>query len=112
MRVPVHFCPFCKARLSIFDNGEWNTYICLACQEHDVMKYRVDYWKYPTRLMAHAFTLDKYYVQISYVNKNIIVSRLEACMLFDSIQINKLIPIDFYNTQDFLNRIKTFLTLS
>lgn len=56
--------------------------------------------------------LDKYYIQISYLNNTTTVSRLEGCMLFDTIEIGKIFQLDFNYLDDYLDKIKTMLVLS
>lgn len=114
MRSLIHFCPFCDDRLEIWPHEFHTIYGCIneKCINDDMLRYQVMYNNYPTVLMGYTFMLDKYYIQISYRNHNTTISRLEGCMLFDSIQVPAPLSVDFDDLNSFLNKIKTILVFS
>jgi hypothetical protein len=114
VRSLVHFCPFCDGRLEIWHHDFHTIYACCneGCVNDDMPRYQATYNNYPTVLTGYIFMLDKYYVQISYANQITVISRLEACMLFDTMQLPRALSIDFEDLDTFLNKIKTILTFS
>ena len=114
MRSLIHFCPFCQGRLEVWVHEHRTIYGCIneKCILDDMPRYQATYNNYPTHLIGYTFMLDKYYIQISYLNRTTIIHRLEGCMLFDSIEIPRAFLIDFSDLDSFLAKIKTILTFS
>lgn len=114
MRSLIHFCPFCNDRLEIWHNDYCTMYSCtnIDCINDDMPRYKVIYNNYPTYLTGYVFMLDKYYIQIDYTNQITVISRLEGCMLFNSIQVAAPLSVDFDDLDAFLDKIKTILIFS
>lgn len=107
-------CPFCQCFLIIDKGLSQTTYSCdnTYCIHHgDTPRYTVTYHNYPTYIISKCFILDKYYFQIDYLTCKTIVSVLEYCFLFDSIEIPKILKVNFNNTQPILDKIKNLMIL-
>jgi hypothetical protein len=114
MKGLIHFCPFCSGRLNIWVHEFYTSYGCVDdnCVNDDMPRYQITYNNYPTFLIGYTFMLDKYYIQINYPNQITTISRLEACFLFDNIELPTALIVDFNNLETLLNKIKTILTFS
>ncbi len=90
------------------------TYGCdsVVCAVDDMPRYQISFNNYPTYLLSKTFMLDNFYVQINYYANETVISKLEACFLFDTVILPKALPVDFHKLQDFLNKINTLLIFS
>ena len=75
-------------------------------------KYSVTLFKNPIRICSRAMWLDNFYIQMDYINKHTIISKIEVCFLCDTVQINKLLPLNVDNPYEMLDKIKTLLLFS
>ncbi len=82
------------------------------CVVDEVARYQVSYKNYPTIIQSKAFVLDKYYVQIDYLQSKTIISTLEICFLIDSVEIPRILDVDFKSLDITLDKIKTLLIFS
>jgi hypothetical protein len=107
-------CPFCKARLQVWQEMFHTTYGCnqIGCVVDDMPRYQITFNNYPTYLLSKTFILDKYYIQIDYPNNKTTVSKLVACFLIDTIQLERCLAVNFNNPQDLINKINTLLIFS
>lgn len=107
-------CPFCRTRLTVFEYPSHTVQLCEnhGCMNDDMTRYSVSYNNYPTFLQSRIFMMDKFYIQIDYRNNKTIISKLEACFLFDSIQLPKAIVVDLKNPFKILPKIKILMMFS
>lgn len=107
-------CPFCFNKLQTRAGRVFTNYICLSelCFYHDVSNYSITYWNYPTKLYLKAFRLDKYYVKIEYDGGQTTISKINTCLLFNSVIIQKEFETDFKDPAALLEKIKLYLTFS
>lgn len=107
-------CPFCKQRLKIWPS-EWHTnYGCdnPKCVQEDMPRYQVTYNNYPTSLASRCFMMDNLYIRIDYPNNCTIISKLDSCFLFDSVQIPRALDISLKDPYSALKKIKMLMTFS
>ena len=107
-------CPFCNARLKVWE-GDWKTtYGCddHSCEVDGMTRYKVSYYNYPTYLISRSFMLDKYYIQIDYTANTTTISTLYYILLKDSVVIPRALAVDFKNMKGLLNKIQTLLLFS
>lgn len=107
-------CPFCHSKLSVWSHPWYTTYGCMAgkCVVDDMARYQISYKNYPTIIQSKTFMLDKYYVQIDYTQCKTTVSILEACFLLDSVEISRVLDVDFKSLDITLDKIRTLLIFS
>lgn len=107
-------CPFCRSRLLRMEGNIFTSYSCRSksCFMDDVSSYTISYFNYPTRLNARSFRLDKYYIQINYDQNWTTVSKIEVCVLFGSITVQRALELDFKNTDKLLEKVKTLILFS
>ncbi len=107
-------CPFCSSKLQGWTHSFHTTYACIAeeCIVDGMPRYQIGYNNYPTKLSFRTFMLDKYYVQINYENKATIISILEACFLLDSLEISRVLEVDFKNMDALLTKVKMLVLFS
>jgi len=75
-------------------------------------RYQIAYNNYPTYLISRTFMLGHYYIQIDYPNDKTTISKLEACFLFDTVELLRALPVDFKNPQALLDKISTLMVFS
>lgn len=107
-------CPLCLSRLEVWPFPFHTTYGCIAkeCVNDDMPRYQVTYNNYPTYLVSRVFMLDPYYIIVNYRDNCTVISKLEACLLFDSVQIPRALDIDLKRPLDIVPKIKTLMIFS
>lgn len=105
-------CLLCNNRCTKYINKFNTTFLCNDCTIDDMSKYMVTFSKSPVRLISRTLWLNEFYVQLDYINKCTVISKIVGCFLCDTVQINKLIPLDTTNPYSMTNKIKTFIILS
>jgi hypothetical protein len=107
-------CPFCDGELRAWQEEQTITYGCaqIGCVKDDMPRYRATYYSHPISLISLTFMLDQYYIQIHYPTNRTVISKLVACFLTDTIQLEKALTVDFNDLASFLNKIQTLLTFS
>jgi len=107
-------CPFCRSELEEFKDKFITTHACYdsTCINDDMPRYKEIYENTSESLIERYFMMGGYYIQVSYKNNWTVISRLEACLLFDSVQIPTALKIDLTNPLDILNKVKLFMIFS
>lgn len=90
------------------------SYICWSdeCVASDVSRYETQYNKYPTYLITRFLRLDDQYIQIDYRNNKTVISRIEACVLFDIVEVPRALELDIKNPYELLKKVRTLMVFS
>jgi hypothetical protein len=108
-------CPFCHSRLEVWPFQFHTTYGCVAeeCVNDDMPRYQITYNNYPTFLISRVFMFNKdIYVVVNYRDNCTVISKLEACLLFDTVQIPRALDVDLKRPFDILPKIRTLMVFS
>lgn len=106
------YCILCNSKCikSVYDTRIY--FSCENCMENGMSKYLLGFLKGPIRLMTRTIWLNNLYIQIDYINKCTVLSKIDGCFLLDTVQINKLFPLDIKNPFDIVSKIKALLLFS
>jgi hypothetical protein len=106
-------CPFCCQELKVWNKLPYASAGCEnpSCLVDDMPRYQITYAEdgEPTN---EAFMLGQYYVQIGHLNQITVISRLEACFLMDSVQVNKVLDFDLFNPSASLSKLNLLMAFS
>lgn len=107
-------CPFCGSKLEVWTDVLHTVYGCAAsgCVNDDMPRYMAKYNNYPTYLVSKTFMMDDLYIQVDYKQNYTIIHRLEACCLFDSVQIPRALDVSMKNPKDIIPKIRILMTFS
>ena len=108
-------CPLCHSKLEMRVQELSTAYYCDAPDcvvGGDMTRYEVSYQKYPTKLLSRVFIIDNTYIQISYTYNRTVVSRLEACFLFDTVEIPRALEVNLKNPYELLDKIRMLMMFS
>lgn len=108
-------CPFCHTKLEYRNRQLHTSYYCDAphCVVNgDMTRYETNYQNYPTKLISRTFIIDNTYIQIDYINNRTVISRLEACFLFDSVEVPRALEVNLKNPYELLDKIRMLMIFS
>lgn len=107
-------CPFCRSRMSAQAYDFYTTFICLdkSCLNDDMPRYQAVYKNYPTMLWSKTYMLDKYYIQVDFLENTTIVSVLDVVILLDKVTIPHAINLDLKDIPVAANKIKKLMIFS
>ncbi len=108
-------CAFCKSKLDVWPYPLHTTYGCMNkdCINDDMPRYQVTYNNYPTFLISRTFMFkDDWNIIVNYRDNCTIVSKLMACIIYDSVQIPRALDVDLSNPYSIIPKIKTLMTFS
>lgn len=107
-------CPFCHSELVCSEGTFTMDSMCTAegCINDDMPRIILKYNKATNDLIAGEFMLADLYVAVDYKQDYTVISKLEACVLFDSVQIPKALDIDLNNPNAILPKIRTLMIFS
>ena len=91
------------------------TYYCGATDcvvSGDMARYEANYQNYPTKLVSRSFIIDNTYIQIDYVNNKTVISRLEACFLYDSVEVPRALEVNLKNPYELLDKVRVLMIFS
>lgn len=107
-------CPFCRSRMRAQAYDIYTTFICLesGCINDDMPRYQVVYKNYPTMLWSKTYMLDKYYIQVDFLEKITKISVLDTIILLDTIIIPHAINFDLSDIPIAAQKIRTLMVFS
>lgn len=108
-------CPFCRSKLIVRTQQLHTSYYCDAPDcvvSGDMARYEANYQNYPTELISRALIIGNTNIQIDYVNNRTVISRLEACFLFDSVEVPRALEINLKNPYELLDKIRMLMIFS
>lgn len=87
-------------------------YECEAkhCINDDMPRYKMTFVE--GKIVSRVIMFPNLYVQIDYVNNVTIISRLEVCVLTNTVRIPRPLAFDPDNLPSLLEKVKTILTFS
>lgn len=109
-------CPFCDSLLDKYEFEGHVAYECenKACMNDDMPRYKMVFIHGRKLSETVMFQEEGLYVQIDHTGRTII-SKLEACVLFDSITLPKALDFNKYEydcLEKLLNKIKMLMVFS
>ncbi len=107
-------CPFCAAKLMSHQALNDTAYWCTAsgCAVSDMARFIAIYNNYPTTISRQEFMLGKYYVRINYDDLHTIVYKLDYCLLYDAVKIDRVLKTDFKNLDLMEDKLDTLMLFS
>jgi len=109
-------CPFCGQVMEKWiprtHVAPWTNYSCNdeGCRVDDMPRYQIsiDY----KGTMSYQFMIDNSYVSVDFEKNITMLSRLEACILLDTITLPRVIQFDMNDLVSVSEKVKTLLLFS
>jgi hypothetical protein len=110
-------CPFCDSLLDKYEFEGHSAYECenKACLNDDMPRYKMVFIHGRNLSETVMFEEDGFYVQIDHAVNRTIISRLEACVLLDSITLPKALDFNKYEYDclpKLLSKVKMLMVFS
>ena len=110
-------CPFCNSLLSKYEYEAHAAFECEVphCLNDDMPRYKMVFVNGCNVSQTIMFEQDNFYVQLDYANDKTIISRLQACVLTDTVIMPRVLDFNKYELDclpKLLNKIKTLMVFS
>jgi hypothetical protein len=112
-------CPFCNNLCTKYINSLCSEgFVCYheSCKINDIPKYHAAFTSNeiskPKSIALENIIVGQYYVELNYRFNTTKISRLEACLLYGTILVPRVLKFDPNHQEEYLEKIKTILLFS